>query len=87
MVWFVIDTDTWEREGKIALLRDFCKSNNDHFPKEYDEVKPYQAWNVAQSNPCFEIWLYYHIYSDLPSTDEASRHLQRVRFSCDSRRV
>lgn len=74
MVWFVIDTDTWEREGKIALLRDFCKSNNDHFPKEYDEVKPYQAWNVAQSNPCFEIWLYYHIYSDLPSTDEASRH-------------
>ncbi len=22
-VWFVIDTDTWEKEGKIAPLRDF----------------------------------------------------------------
>lgn len=80
MVWFVIDTDTWELEGKVEPLRDFCKSNNDRFPKEYDEVKPYQAWNVAQSNPCFEIWLYYHIYSDRPSDDEASRYKTFAEF-------
>lgn len=29
-------------------------------------MKPYKAWNVAQSNPCFEIWLYYHLYNSLP---------------------
>ncbi len=74
MVWFVIDTDTWEKEGKIALLRDFCNSNNARFSKEYDEAKPYQAWNVAQSNPCFEIWLYYHIYKDRPDMDDACRY-------------
>lgn len=24
-IWFVIDTDAWALEGKIAVLRDFCK--------------------------------------------------------------
>ena len=32
-------------------------------------MKPYQVWNVAQSNPCFEIWLYYHHYNTLPDED------------------
>lgn len=27
-LWFVIDTDTWEREGKISPLRRFCSSIN-----------------------------------------------------------
>lgn len=27
-VWFAIDTDSWEKEGKIAPLRDFCKDMN-----------------------------------------------------------
>ena len=26
-VWFVIDTDTWEKEGKITPLRQFCAQN------------------------------------------------------------
>lgn len=44
-VWFVIDTDDWGNQ--IQELRNNCiKQNN---------------WNVAQSNPCFEVWLYYHI--------------------------
>lgn len=61
-IWFVIDTDTWEKEGKIKHLRNFCDTKNNSIPKEYDEVKSYNVWNVAQSNPCFEIWLYYHFY-------------------------
>lgn len=24
-------------------------------------------WNVVQSNPCFEVWLYYHKFNELPS--------------------
>lgn len=65
-IWFVIDTDTWEQEGKITPLRDFCTANNNNIPKDYDEVKVYEAWNVAQSNPCFEVWLYYHLYDEIP---------------------
>ena len=35
-IWFVIDTDTWEKEGKIAPLRGFCSSQNEEIPKQYD---------------------------------------------------
>lgn len=69
-VWFVIDTDAWEKEGKIAPLRAFCSHQNEAIPEMLDEVKDYQAWNVAQSNPCFEIWLYYHFYENIPNIDE-----------------
>ena len=72
-IWFVIDTDTWESEGKIAPLREFCSSQNVDIPKQYDEVKSYSAWNVAQSNPCFEIWLYYHFYENKPVDAEVQK--------------
>lgn len=48
-VWFVIDTDTWEKEGKIAPLRDFCSEQNTNISRIFDEIKVYDAWNVAQS--------------------------------------
>ena len=32
-IWFVIDTDTWEKEGKIVPLRGFCSSQNEEIPK------------------------------------------------------
>jgi len=69
-VWFVIDTDSWEKEGKITPLRDFCRENNTGFLEKYTEIKPYSAWNVVQSNPCFEIWLYYHFFKDIPNSEE-----------------
>lgn len=68
-IWFAIDTDTWEKEEKIQPLRNFCAARNDDIARNYSEIKPYQAWNVAQSNPCFEIWLYYHHYDTLPEED------------------
>lgn len=73
-VWFVIDTDTWEKDGKITPLREFCASNNTAFPEKYTEVKPYSAWNVVQSNPCFEIWLYYHFYNEVPKLEDIEAH-------------
>lgn len=73
-VWFAIDTDTWEREGKILPLRFFCTSQNTKIIEKYDEVKPYNAWNVTQSNPSFEIWLYYHFYDTPPAEDELDEH-------------
>lgn len=69
-VWFVIDTDSWEKEGKITPLRNFCAENNTGFQEKYTEIKPYSAWNVVQSNPCFEIWLYYHFFKDIPNPEE-----------------
>jgi hypothetical protein len=53
-VWFVIDTDEWG--PKISVLRNYCKSK--------------QSWYVAQSNPCFEIWLYYHFFTEAPIDSE-----------------
>ena len=73
-VWFVVDTDTWEEEGKIAPLRQFCSQKNTAIPQEYDEIKAYSAWNVAQSNPSFEMWLYYHFYENKPVSDEVAKH-------------
>jgi len=73
-VWFVVDTDTWEKEGKIEPLRQFCSQKNGAISLEYDEVKAYSAWNVAQSNPSFEIWLYYHFYENKPVSDEVAKH-------------
>lgn len=72
-VWFVIDTDEWEKQGKIAPLRDFCGQQNASIPVSLDEVKAYNAWNVAQSNPSFEIWLYYHFYDKMPEEEEVEK--------------
>jgi hypothetical protein len=49
-VWFVIDTDKWGDE--ILELR--------------AELEKHEDWYVAQSNPCFEVWLYYHFESKKP---------------------
>ena len=75
-VWFVIDTDTWEKEGKIAPLRDFCSQQN----MAVAQVSAYNAWNVAQSNPCFEIWLYYHFYENKPASDEVDKFVSLKEF-------
>ncbi len=68
-VWFIIDTDTWEKEGKIKPLREFCQAQNSAIKGQRDEAKQYSVWNVAQSNPCFEIWLYYHFYDHKPDKE------------------
>lgn len=77
-VWFVIDTDTWQEEGKIEPLRQFCTDKNKSIPEQFSEVKAYDAWRVAQSNPCFEIWLYYHIY-DTPPEAEAPLYSKELK--------
>lgn len=72
-IWFAIDKDSWEKEGKVAPLRDFCKAMNARITEKYNEAKPYEARNVAQSNPCFEVWLYYHHYADSPDKEDVER--------------
>lgn len=83
-VWFVIDTDEWEKQGKIDVLRQFCQEQNDAFKetikKKHYEIKPYNAWLVAQSNPCFELWEYYHIYDEKPEIEEIEKYASFKEF-------
>ena len=69
-VWFVIDTDLWG--NKITELRDFCKAQNVGLSDE--------AWFVAQSNPSFEIWLYYHKFSERPLKENVDKYSSIKEF-------
>jgi hypothetical protein len=59
-VWFVIDTDRWNEGDKINILKKFCLD-------QYCNENP---WEVAQSNPCFELWQYYHFHNDKPESED-----------------
>jgi hypothetical protein len=56
-LWFVIDTDRWR--AQVHHLRSECEHHH--------------GWNVAQSNPCFEVWLYYHVKNTLPALAHIDR--------------
>lgn len=49
-LWFVIDTDRWRNH--LHSIRQECAIHTN--------------WQVAQSNPCFEVWLYFHAKAQLP---------------------
>jgi hypothetical protein len=52
-LWFVIDKDNWS-DSQIRQLATYC---ND-----------YPNWHLAISNPCFEVWLYFHMKADIASS-------------------
>lgn len=59
-VWFVIDTDRWNENDKITQLKAYCTQ------KKTDK----NSWEVTQSNPSFEVWLYYHFIGEKPQDKE-----------------
>jgi|SRR5688572_19967960 hypothetical protein len=67
-IWFVIDTDRWRNQ--LLEMRQECENNKN--------------WDVAQSNPCFEVWLYFHAKSEVPNLNDISQcnnwkpHLPKV---------
>ena len=69
-VWFVIDTDRWNEGNKINQLKTFCNSKN---------IESKQ-WFVAQSNPSFEIWFYFHFFEKKPISSEVEKHLTFKQF-------
>ncbi len=46
-VWLVIDTDRWENRMMASVAR-LCES---------------KGYHLAVSNPCFEFWLFLHLYN------------------------
>lgn len=63
-VWFIIDTDKWG--DQINTLR--------------ENVSNHQNWFVGQSNPSFEVWLYYHFRNEKPqySIDNWKEYLNTI---------
>lgn len=54
-VWIVLDTDPDKNNSKrpqIDAVKKFCEEISD--------------WRVSESNPCFEVWLYYHLFKEKP---------------------
>lgn len=69
-VWFVIDTDRWNENKKITQLKTFCMQ------RKTDE----NIWEVSQSNPSFEVWLYYHFIEDKPKEEEVKTYTTFKEF-------
>lgn len=57
-LWVVLDIDSWQ-EKAIHEVQKFCKNKNN--------------WHVAISNPCFEVWLYFHFEKAKPIMNELSK--------------
>jgi hypothetical protein len=53
-LYFVIDTDRWSFE-QINTLAEYCSK--------------YTNWNLVISNPCFEVWLYFHRRGDIENSE------------------
>lgn len=54
-LWIVFDTDDDKlvsREHQINAVREACSRK--------------KCWHYAESNPCFELWLYYHLLPEKP---------------------
>jgi len=72
-VWIVLDVDKDKDESrapKIEIVNEKCESTKD--------------WHLAQSNPCFEVWLYYHFHSTKPvfaNSDKCSHWKRKVNTS------
>ena len=68
-LWFILDVDRWIMND-IDYLINYCKKN---------KIRHY-----ALSNPCFEVWLYYHFKNTKPKLKNISecvewkRHLPEV---------
>lgn len=61
-LWFVIDTDRWS-DAQIRELADYCAD--------------YSNWHIVISNPCFEVWLYFHKKADINASESITcQHLK-----------
>lgn len=54
-VWLVLDTDPDKKDSRASQIKTIK-----------EDINNLTAWNLAQSNPCFEVWLYYHLNSETP---------------------
>lgn len=61
-VWIVIDTDEdklQSRKPQIETIRNECAKET--------------GWYIVESNPCFEVWLYYHFNDSFVNHDDVNK--------------
>jgi hypothetical protein len=56
-LWIVLDKDRWSRKSIESILQ---------------AGRSKAFWNIAISNPCFEVWLYFHFTKTLPELADLS---------------
>lgn len=56
-LWIVIDVDNWKDE-EVRNVASYCNDQSN--------------WNIAISNPCFEVWLYFHKRKDVLNSSSVS---------------
>ena len=61
LIWFITDVDKWER-SEIDSLQAVCLDNPNY--------------NLAISNPCFEVWLYFHYSNPETLKTKTPKHLK-----------
>lgn len=69
-LWFVLDVDKWKNE-QIREIAEYCRQ------------KP--NWHIAISNPCFEVWLYYHINASVPGNLKSSNKCKDWKQALNSK--
>ncbi len=60
-LWFIVDTDRWSEQ--LYELSQICNGTKN--------------WFIANSNPCFEVWLIYHQDCSLIS-ENSPREIKRI---------
>jgi len=58
-LWFVLDVDRWESE-QLRNIAQWCAEHPN--------------WHIVLSNPCFEVWLYYHKKANIAVSDSQTCH-------------
>ena len=68
-VWIVFDRDIDKLDSRLNQIKSI---------RNVSSSRP--AWNIAESNPCFEVWLFYHLNNQyLPfKNDEKCRNWKRI---------
>lgn len=61
-VWIVLDTD-----------KDKHNSREPQFEQIIEKCAERKDWNMVESNPCFEVWLYYHANSEKPKFNDSEK--------------
>lgn len=57
-VWIVLDSDPDKgnsRKPQVATIK--------------EELDSHEQWSLVESNPCFEVWLYYHSHAEFADFD------------------
>jgi hypothetical protein len=68
-LWFVLDTDKDRDMSRTPQIQRIQKKCNER-----------ENWFLAQSNPCFEVWLFYHLHSNKPNFNNSEKCAEWKQF-------